>query len=151
QEGERERDGGRREKRAPAAGGGEHQRKQHAELRLVGEEPEAAAGERRMPLEQTERAADQRGGEEAVLPGGDVPDRAGKAERKQPAGALAKNAADRRRVGGAGRGEPGETGRHERQRRGERRREQEGRRIVPAVFAVEGVADRGLLHLPVDI
>ena len=67
----------------PAPVGDQHDRKQQTELRFVGEEPETDTGQRRMPLQQTERAADQRRGEEAVLPGGDVPDRGGKSEREQ--------------------------------------------------------------------
>ena len=83
----------------PAPVRDQHQGKQQTELRLVGEQPETNAGKRRPPLQQAERAADQRRGEEAVLPGGDVPERRGKAERDENSGA-AENAPQRRDISG---------------------------------------------------
>jgi hypothetical protein len=92
-------------------------------------------------LQERQRAADQRGGEEAVLPGGDVPERGGKSERDQDAGAAAENAGDRSRVGAYGRREPADGGGQIRQRRQRRGNEEGSRRIVPAVIILEVVAD----------
>ena len=112
---ERDRDGCGDRERAPAPVGDQHHGKQQAELRLVAEQPEADAGEGRVAFEQCERAADQRGGEETILPGGDIPERGRKAEREPAACTCSDNAADNRGVGGKRQQKPrrrrGETGR----------------------------------------
>ena len=69
--------------------GDQHQRKQQAELGFVGEEPERAASAQSL-FHEPKRAADECGGEETVLAGGYVPDRGGKSERNQDAGAPAR-------------------------------------------------------------
>ena len=125
----------------PAPVGDQHDRKQHTELRFVGEKPETDSGQRRLPLQQTERAADQRRGEKAVLPGGDVPDRRGKSEREQNAGAQAENASDGRDVSSERRHQPDDCRDQIRQRRQRRGKEKRRRRIMPAVIALEIVAD----------
>ena len=125
----------------PAPVGDQHDRKQQTELRFVGEEPETDSGQRRMPLQQTERAADQRRGEKTVLPGGDVPDRGGKSEREQNAGAQAENAGDGRDVSSERCQQPNDRGDQIGQRRQRRGKEKRRRRIMPAVIAVEIVAD----------
>src|SRR5262249_32965089 len=71
--GKRERDGGADNDGAPAPIRDQHHRKQQAELRLVGQQAKAKSGERGPPLQEEERAADQRRREEGVLPGGDIP------------------------------------------------------------------------------
>ena len=124
----------------PAPVRDQHKRKQQTELRLVGQQPETNAGKRRPPLQQSERAADQRRGEEAVLPGGDVPQRGGKAERNENAGA-AENAAMRRDISGERRQQRNDRRDQKRQRRQRRGDEQKRRRIVPAVIVGKIVAD----------
>jgi hypothetical protein len=126
----------------PAPIGDQHDRKQQTELRFVGEKPETDPGQRRMPLQQAERAADQCRGEEAVLPGGDIPDRGGKSEREQNAGAKPENAGDRCGVSGERRQKPNHRRGQIRQRRQHSCEEKRRRRIMPAVIAVEIVADR---------
>jgi len=68
-------------------------------------------------LQERQRAADQRRGKEAVLPGGDVPELGGKSERDQDAGAPAESAGDRSYAGAYGRREPADGGGQIRQRR----------------------------------
>ena len=57
-----------RQQRAPAPGREQHQRDHQAELRFVGEQAEQDAGNDRPPIEPQQRKADQRRGEEAVMP-----------------------------------------------------------------------------------
>ena len=66
-EGEQSDRGGGGGERAPAAARGERERNHQPELRLVGEKAEQDAGEERPAVELYERAAEQGGGEEAVL------------------------------------------------------------------------------------
>ena len=81
----------------PAPVRDQHDRKQQPELRLVGQKSQAQTGKRRMPLQEPERAADQRRGEEAILAGRHVPERGRKSEREEDAGAASQNSAKRRR------------------------------------------------------
>src|SRR6185312_6063138 len=118
---------------APLPRRDQRERKEQAEMWLVAEKPEADAGNDRLPLEKGERAADECGGEKAVLRGSDVPGNCRKAEREQITGALADDRAHGGEIKRQRRGEPQESrgqDRHQRERAGD---EQEGRRIVPAV------------------
>src|SRR5581483_1642706 len=64
---QRDRDGGGG-KAFPAAGGDEYQRDQHAELRLIGKQPEQDAGGDGLALKLRQSEAQQGSGEEAILP-----------------------------------------------------------------------------------
>ena len=127
--------------RQPAPVGDQYNGKQQSELRFVGEEAKANAGEERPPFQQGERAADQRRGEETVLPRGRVPQHRGKTKREENPDASAEDAAQSRRVGGERREEPDDGGDEIRQRRERRGNEQKWRRIMPAVIIGEVVAD----------
>ena len=82
--------------------GNESNRKQQAKVRLVGQQPDKDAGERRSPLDQSERAADQSGGEESVLADDEVRQHRGERGAEEIANAIADDGADRREVGGKG-------------------------------------------------
>ena len=84
-DGERQHGDGRggRGERAPAPARRQHQRDQQAELRLVGEQAEQDAGEPRPPIELSKRAAEQRGGEEAVMAVAEIDEHGGEGEREQ--------------------------------------------------------------------
>ena len=137
------------DERAPAPGRDQHQRDQHAELRLVGDQAEQHAGEHRPAVEHHQRAAEQRRGEKAVVAVADVDEHGREGERQQqpepalqrdevqrasfraarPAGRIAapcRGRAQRRRLPDRERERVG----HQRQQPGD---EQEERRIVPAV------------------
>jgi len=125
--------------------GNERDRKQQAKVRLVGQQPDKDTGQSRSPLDQSERAADQPGGEESVLADDEVRQHRGERGAEEIADAIADDGADRREIGGKGPEGPdnprGGVG-NERQRGGD---EQKGWRIVPAEIAVEAMPDSALL------
>ena len=125
----------------PAPVRDQHDRKQQPELRLVAQKSQAQAGKRRMPLQEPERAADQRRGEEAVLARRHVPERSRKSEREEDAGAASQNSTKRRGVGGERCREPDESRDKVRQRRERGGDEQEWRRVMPAVVVRKVMAD----------
>jgi hypothetical protein len=67
---------------APPPGGGENQREQDTELRLVDEEAEQHAGEQRPAVEVHQCGADQGGGEEAVVAVTEIDEHGRKGERE---------------------------------------------------------------------
>src|SRR5262249_43517715 len=72
-------DGGNRGcDRVPALAREQRDRNQHAELRLVGEQADQPAGAPRPAIEQLQRAAEQRRGEESILAMTDVDEYRGK-------------------------------------------------------------------------
>jgi hypothetical protein len=130
---------------APMPAGHESDRKQQAEMRLEGQEPDEHAGERRSSLDQHESAADEPRSEESVLADDEVREHRRERGAEEVADAIADDDAnrsevDRKRPDGPDqpRGRIGD----ERQCGGD---EQESRRIVPAEVAFERMADRGLL------
>jgi hypothetical protein len=70
--------------RGPASGHEQYQRDQHAELRLVGQQPEQNAREHRAAVQQCEKSAEQRCGEECVLAVADIDEHGGKRSRHEP-------------------------------------------------------------------
>ncbi len=144
---------GRRRGRAPAAGDDEHQRNQHAELRLVGEQAEQDAGEDRPCIEQHETAAQERRGQEAVLTVAEIDEGDGKREREHHRLPARHDRADGHQIGCERQRAPDQQRPGVGNERERRRHEQEHRRVVPSVgrhiAAVEGGLLGGVLALDV--
>ena len=131
---------------APMSARRQHDGKQQSEVRLVGQQSEQDAGEDRPLDEHEQRAAHERGAEEAVLPDDDVGEHGGKCRGEKISGTLADDTAQAEHVGQESReqeddlcrnvGDLGEQG-------GDR---QVGRRIMPAEIAVERMAERDHFH-----
>ncbi|MDR3497599.1 MAG: hypothetical protein P4L72_00060 [Parvibaculum sp.] len=103
QRGERRGGGG---KGAPAARGGEHQRNEQAELRLVGERAEEHSGDDRAAVEQRQRAAGKRRRQQSVLADADAPEKRGRGQRQKKDFTARQDRAHGREIGHERRADP---------------------------------------------
>ncbi len=117
----------------------EHQRDEHAELRLDGEEAEADAGQDRAPLEPGEAGDHQRRGQKAVLPGEDVDPHGRRDHQHEQALGPSPPVARRREVERHAERAPQEIGRHVGQEGERPRHQQQMRRVGPVVMRKVGV------------
>jgi hypothetical protein len=88
----------RRANGAPVTSRQQHERKQQAEMRFERQQPDQTAGQNRRAFERQQRAADQRGGDEAVLHGAQIGEDARKRVGEEKPHARADNIADRHHV-----------------------------------------------------
>src|SRR5437764_1380459 len=72
-----------RDDNAPARTRGQGKRDHHCELRLVCKEPEQRSCEQRPSVDEEETAAEQRGGEESVLPMSEIDESGGKCQGEE--------------------------------------------------------------------
>ena len=134
---------------APALACEQCDRNQHAELRLVGEQPDQHARKPRPAIEQLQRAAEQRGGEKSVLAVADIDEHGGEGGCDQQRLRARQDRADRGEIGRETSGEPQRQAPGIGKRGDEKRDGEEERRIVPAeerhLAPAEGRFLRGVL------
>ena len=135
---------------APMPGCDQHDRKQQPVLRLVRQKPETDARQYRPYRNQIERAADQRRGEESVLPDQRIDERHRNGEREQIAKVAADDRAHRHKKGQEADHDPADKRDLIRKLRQQGCDEQEWRRIVPGKIADKTLAKFCDLDLLLD-